>query len=77
MASRGLCTVFVLAAWATGGQEIMGILAGEARLPRWDMPRACTNLFIRILFFYELSIVFISLLVDYRNPRLLSSGTAR
>lgn len=72
---KGVCATFTLAAWATGGQEIMGLSAGEAAFPRWDMPRACTNLFARILLFYELSIVFISLLVPYNDPRLLSTGT--
>lgn len=72
---KGVCATFTLAAWATGGQEIMGLSAGEARFPRWDMPRACTNLFARILLFYELSIVFLSLLVPYNDPRLLSTGT--
>lgn len=72
---KGVCQMFTLAAWATGGQEIMGITAGEARRPRWDMPRACTNLFIRIILFYELSVIFIGLLVRYDDERLLATGT--
>ena len=72
---KGVCQTFTLAAWATGGQEIMGITAGEARRPRWDMPRACTNLFVRIIFFYELSTIFIGLLVRYDDERLLATGT--
>jgi len=72
---KGVCQTFALAAWATGGQEIMGITAGEARRPRWDMPRACTNLIVRILLFYELSVIFIGLLVRYDDERLLATGT--
>lgn len=72
---KGVCQTFILAAWATGGQEIMGITAGEARRPRWDMPRACTNLFVRIIFFYVLSTIFIGLLVPYNDSRLLATST--
>ncbi|KIX07430.1 uncharacterized protein Z518_02083 [Rhinocladiella mackenziei CBS 650.93] len=72
---KGLCTTFTLAAWATGGQEIMSLSAAEAHRPRWDMPRACKNLFIRILVFYELSIVFITILVPYTEERLLGTST--
>ncbi|RAK96005.1 AAT family amino acid transporter [Aspergillus ibericus CBS 121593] len=70
---RGVCQSIPLAVWAMGVQEIMGISAGEARFPRWDMPRACRNLFVRLILFYELSIVFITLLVPYTSSALLSS----
>lgn len=72
---KGLCTTFALAAWATGGQEILSISAVEAERPRWDMPRACTNLFIRIILFYELGVIFITILVPYNDTRLLGTGT--
>ncbi|PYI09770.1 AAT family amino acid transporter [Aspergillus sclerotiicarbonarius CBS 121057] len=56
-------------------RQIMGISAGEARMPRWDMPRACKNLFVRLILFYELSIVFITLLVPYTSPDLLGTSS--
>ncbi|KAI0130411.1 amino acid permease-domain-containing protein [Xylariales sp. AK1849] len=43
---KGIAIVFLLAAWATGGQEIIGNSTGEAKFPRWELPRACKNLFI-------------------------------
>ncbi|CAI7602387.1 unnamed protein product [Penicillium viridicatum] len=73
---KGVCMTFTLAGWATGGQEIMGLTAAEAKMPRWNMPRACINLFARIIFFYELSVIFITLLVPYTNPTLLGDGSA-
>ncbi|KAJ5217934.1 uncharacterized protein N7498_000033 [Penicillium cinerascens] len=72
---KGVAQTFLLAVWATGGQEIMGITAGEAQRPRWDMPRACKNLFMRIIVFYGASTIFLGILVPYNNPRLLATGT--
>ncbi|KAK7898018.1 hypothetical protein LTR67_004650 [Exophiala xenobiotica] len=72
---KGVCTTFLLAAWATGGQEIMSLSAAEASRPRYDMPRACKNLFVRILIFYELSIIFLTILVPYNSEKLLGTST--
>ncbi|KIW18943.1 hypothetical protein PV08_03232 [Exophiala spinifera] len=72
---KGVATTFLLASWATGGQEIMSLSAAEAHRPRWDMPRACKNLFFRIVAFYELSIIFLTILVPYNDERLLGTGT--
>ncbi|RAL12674.1 AAT family amino acid transporter [Aspergillus homomorphus CBS 101889] len=72
---KGICQAIPLAVWAVGGQEIMGISAGEAQMPRWDMPRACKNLIGRLIIFYELSIVFMTLLVPYNNPNLLGTSS--
>jgi yeast amino acid transporter len=52
----------------------MGVVAGEAKFPRWDLPRARVNLFIRILVIYLSSAVFISVLVPYTEPLLLSTS---
>ncbi|OOF94969.1 hypothetical protein ASPCADRAFT_50225 [Aspergillus carbonarius ITEM 5010] len=72
---KGICQSIPLAVWAMGAQEIMGISAGESRMPRWDMPRACKNLFVRLIIFYELSIVFITLLVPYTSTELLGTSS--
>ncbi|PWY96170.1 AAT family amino acid transporter [Aspergillus sclerotioniger CBS 115572] len=71
---KGVCECIPLAVWAMGAQEIMGISAGEAKMPRWDMPRACRGLIVRLVVFYELSIVFITLLVPYTSPELLGTS---
>lgn len=52
----------------------MGVVAGEAAFPRWDLPRARVNLFIRILVTYLSSAVFVSVLVPYTEPLLLSTS---
>lgn len=42
-------------------------------MPRWNLPRAVTNLIIRIFIFYMSSITFITLLVPYNDPRLFGA----
>lgn len=53
----------------------MGISNGEADMPRWNLPRACNNLVIRIFLFYLTSVCFITVLVPYTDPRLLGTST--
>lgn len=72
---KGVAIVFLLAAWATGGQEIIGISSGESAFPRWELPRACKNLFIRIMLIYISACVYITVLVPYTDPQLLSEGS--
>jgi amino acid transporter len=72
---KGVAQTFLLAAWSTGGQEIMGITNGESEMPRWNLPRACTNLLVRIFVFYIGSVVLITVLVPYTDSRLLGTST--
>jgi amino acid transporter len=68
---KGVAIVFLLAAWATGGQEIIAIASGESSFPRWDLPRACKNLVIRIFLIYISACVYIvsqPLLLPARPP---------
>lgn len=44
-------------------------------MPRWDLPRARVNLFIRIMVIYLSTCIFISVLVPYTEPLLLNSST--
>ncbi|CAM1508667.1 Fc.00g055150.m01.CDS01 [Cosmosporella sp. VM-42] len=71
---KGIAVVFILAAWATGGQEIIGISSGESAFPRWELPRACKNLFIRIMLIYISACIYITILVPYTDPALLADG---
>jgi amino acid transporter len=71
---KGVAMVFILAAWATGGQEIIGISSGESAFPRWELPRACKNLFIRIMLIYMSACVYITVLVPYTDDALLAEG---
>jgi amino acid transporter len=53
----------------------MGISAGETKFPRWDMPRSCNTLVARIVVFYMLSIIMITILVPHNDPLLLGTST--
>ncbi|CAK7235062.1 hypothetical protein SCUCBS95973_009143 [Sporothrix curviconia] len=73
---KGVCSVIPLAAWGMGGQEIMGISAGESHMPRWDMPRAFKSLLVRIVIFFMFSVILIGILVRYDDPNLLNTSNA-
>ncbi|EHY57564.1 hypothetical protein HRR83_003040 [Exophiala dermatitidis] len=68
---KGIAQCFLLASFSCGGNELLGITNGEAKMPRWNMPRAINNLAARLFFFFGVSVVFISLLVPYTDERLL------
>jgi yeast amino acid transporter len=68
----GLCSVFVTAAFAFAGTELVGLAAAETANPRKSLPTAVKQVFWRILLFYIVSLTLIGLLVGYDNPRLLS-----
>lgn len=64
--------VFVQAAFSFIGTEIIGTTLGEAENPRRTVPRAIKRVFYRLVIFYVLGIFFISVLVPYDDPKLLS-----
>ncbi|KAL1898445.1 hypothetical protein Sste5346_003348 [Sporothrix stenoceras] len=72
---KGIASVFLLASWATGGQEIIGVSVGESVFPRWELPRAAKNLFIRIILIYMSACVYITVLVPYTDPQLLDTSS--
>jgi amino acid transporter len=45
---KGLCSVFVTAAFAFSGTELVGLAAAEAANPRKSLPRAIKQVFWRI-----------------------------
>lgn len=55
------------------GTELMGIAAGESENPGKNIPKAAHQIFWRILLFYILSILVISLIIPYTDPRLLKN----
>ncbi|CAI6038941.1 unnamed protein product [Clonostachys chloroleuca] len=74
---KGLCSVFVTAAFAYGGTEVVGLAAAETTNPRKALPAAVKQVFWRIILFYVLCLVVIGLLVPYNSPDLLNgSGSA-
>lgn len=73
---KGLCSVFVTAAFAFAGTELVGLAAAETQNPRKTVPTAIKQVFWRICLFYMVSLTIVSLLVPYGDARLLSGNSA-
>ena len=72
-----MCSVFVTAAFAFAGTELVGLAAAETANPRKSLPTAIKQVFWRILLFYIVSLLLVGLLVRYDNQQLLNgSGSA-
>lgn len=71
---KGFCSVFVTAAFAFSGTELVGLAAAESKDPQRSLPGAIKQVFWRITLFYVLSLLFVGLLVYADDPRLLGSG---
>ncbi|CAF3212836.1 unnamed protein product [Rotaria sp. Silwood2] len=73
---KGVCSVFVTAAFAFSGTEMVGLAAAEAANPRKTIPRATKQVFWRITLFYIVSLTLIGCLVPYTSPRLLNGSSS-
>ncbi|CAF1112930.1 unnamed protein product [Adineta steineri] len=73
---KGVCSVFVTAAFAFGGTEMVGLVAAETDNPLKTIPRATKQVFWRITIFYVVSLALIGCLVPYTSPRLLSGSSS-
>jgi amino acid transporter len=71
---KGLCSVFVNAAFAFSGTELVGLAAAETANPRKSLPTAVKQVFWRITLFYIVSLTIVGLLVPYTDERLLQNG---
>jgi amino acid transporter len=71
---KGLCSVFVTAAFAFAGTELVGLTAAETANPRKTLPTAIKQVFWRICLFYIVSLTVVSLLVPYNDPRLVGAS---
>ncbi len=71
---KGLCTVFVTAAFAFAGTELVGLAAAETTNPRKSLPTAVKQVFWRITLFYIVSLTLVGLLVPFNDPRLIGSS---
>ena len=69
----GVCAVFVTAAFAFAGTELVGLAAAESKTPLTSLPSAVKQVFWRITLFYILALLFVGLMVRYDDPRLLSN----
>ncbi|KAG7881977.1 hypothetical protein KL937_000548 [Ogataea polymorpha] len=71
---RGISYCCLYCLWGVGDQVFVGMLAGEARCPRFSMPRTVKSAGLRILGFFMVLVLFITLLVPETDERLY--GTA-
>uniref|UniRef100_L2FVT7 Amino-acid permease inda1 n=1 Tax=Colletotrichum fructicola (strain Nara gc5) TaxID=1213859 RepID=L2FVT7_COLFN len=71
---RGFCSVFVTAAFAFSGTELVGLAAAESSNPAKALPGAIKQVFWRITIFYILGLTFVGLLVSSTDERLLNSA---
>ncbi|KAK4055504.1 Amino acid permease [Microbotryomycetes sp. JL201] len=76
---KGLCSVFVTAAFSFAGTELVGLAATETPNPRVTLPKAVKGTFWRITVIYIASILIIGLNVPWNDPSLADGddGTAR
>ncbi|OIW22837.1 amino acid permease [Coniochaeta ligniaria NRRL 30616] len=73
---KGLCSVFVTAAFAFAGTELVGLAAAETANPRKSLPTAIKQVFWRISLFYVVALTLVGLLVPYDDPRLLGAQSS-
>ncbi|KAL8703282.1 MAG: hypothetical protein Q9201_003523 [Fulgogasparrea decipioides] len=73
---KGLCSVFVIAAFAFAGTELVGLAAAETANPRKSLPTAVKQVFWRICLFYIVSLTLVGLLVPYSDPRLIGQSSS-
>jgi amino acid transporter len=71
---RGFCSVFVTAAFAFAGTELVGLAAAESANPSKNLPSAIKQVFWRITLFYILGLTFVGLLVSSTDDRLLNAA---
>ncbi|CEO58699.1 Putative General amino-acid permease GAP1 [Penicillium brasilianum] len=73
---KGLCSVFVNAAFAFAGTELVGLAAAETANPRKSLPGAIKQVFWRIAIFYVVSLTLVGLLVPYDTERLVTGSSS-
>ncbi|KAH9476314.1 Amino-acid permease inda1 [Psilocybe cubensis] len=73
---KGVCAVFVTAAFSFAGTELVGLAASETPNPRATMPAAVKGTFWRITLIYITSLTIIGLLIPYTDNRLLGGSGA-
>ena len=72
---KGLCSVFVTAAFSFAGTELVGLAAAETANPRKSLPTAVKQVFWRITLFYIVALTIVGLLVPYDDDRLINGSS--
>lgn len=73
---KGVCSVFVTAAFAFAGTELVGLAAAETANPRKSLPKATKQVFWRITLFYIICLVLVGCLVKSTDKKLLSGDSS-
>lgn len=73
---KGLCSVFVTAAFSFAGTELVGLAAAETENPRLTLPSAVKQVFWRITLFYMVSLTIVGVLVPYDDEALLNATSS-
>lgn len=73
---KGVCSVFVNAAFSFAGTELCALAAANAENPKTAMPKAVKQVFWRILIFYLLSTILICFLVPSNSPDLFTGSAS-
>ncbi|KAE9387422.1 hypothetical protein BT96DRAFT_891127 [Gymnopus androsaceus JB14] len=71
----GFWTTFSNAAYAYSGIETIASAAAETKSPRRNIPKAAKRIFIRVLLFYVLSVLIVTMIVP-SNSKLLITSTS-
>ncbi|KAJ9476812.1 General amino-acid permease GAP1 [Pseudozyma hubeiensis] len=71
---KGFSSVFVTAAFAFAGTELIGLAAAETANARKEIPKAAKQIFMRVTIFYVVSLLIVSFLVRSDNDRLGSGS---
>jgi lysine-specific permease len=66
-------SAFMLAGYSFQGTELIGVAAGESQDPGKSIPKAVSQIFWRILLFFILSVLIISILIPYTSKELAGS----
>lgn len=73
---KGLCSVFVTAAFSYSGIEMTAVSAAESLNPRKTIPKAAKRTFWLITASYVTILTLIGCLVPYNDPRLLNGSSS-
>jgi len=73
---KGVCAVFVTAAFSFAGTELVGLAASETPNPRTTLPGAVKQTFWRITLIYITSLTIIGLAIPHDDPRLFDGSGA-
>lgn len=72
---KGVCSVFVTAAFSFAGTELIAVMGAETSRPRETIPKACKQTFWLITTIYITMLTLIGCLVPYNDDRLLNGDS--